>query len=555
MAVPLVVRVVRGDIADASASLIAVGHFNALPPSGAELAVDRRLGGLITRREAMLRGALGTTHFLPPLASPLVAGAVLVVCLGEPEAFVAARLPEVAGALVEAAATIGARDVATVVHAPGADVAETAEALVVAFLRARGLVAGGRRVRELTLVELDEGRFEAIAAAVRRAGAGGRTVKVIVDAGGDGGPPGPAAEVPAAPARPAPGAAILRLGFTRAGGDLRVTRASEGALSLGCTGDYPAKVATTLPVELRDAIAEPDRATRAWALEHVGAKLGNAFLAPLKAGASAVFDAEHSPVAVVVDGWTAELPWELLHSKLGFVALRLPFARQLELSDLGRQGAFVEPHPRLRALVIGDPQGNLDAARREGEAVAGLLERVAGAEVELIAGPAEYRKVSRALDARSHDVLHFAGHAQYEPGRPGDSGLVLEDGLLTPEDLGARHCLPRLIVANACHASAMDAQLEGAQQARSLTASLLTAGARAFLAAAWQVDDIAAETFAEAFYRAVAPVDEGPVALGEAVRQGRAAVVDRHGIDQPAWAAYTLYGDPRRTALETTGRA
>jgi hypothetical protein len=78
---------------------------------------------------------------------------------------------------------------------------------------------------------------------------------------------------------------------------------------------------------------------------------------------------------------------------------------------------------------------------------------------------------------------------------------------------------------------------------------LLTAGARAFLGAMRQVRDDVAVTFASAFYAALAPVGDGPEPVGEAVRQGRAAVVAEHGEDEPGWAAYALYGAPWRLAV------
>ena len=49
---PLVIRLMSGDITRVRASLIVVNHFNGLPPSGAEAAIDEALGGVISWRAA-----------------------------------------------------------------------------------------------------------------------------------------------------------------------------------------------------------------------------------------------------------------------------------------------------------------------------------------------------------------------------------------------------------------------------------------------------------------------------------------------------------------------
>ena len=154
---PLTIRLAQGDIADAQASLIVVSHLTGLAPAGAAAAIDTVLGGAISRRAPLLRGRFGTPWFLPTLTSPLAAGGVVVILLGEPEHFNPQRLPETGMAIVDAAELVSVRDAATVLHGAGW---LRASAEVAAERMIDGVLTGLTRdpatpLRELTIVEQD----------------------------------------------------------------------------------------------------------------------------------------------------------------------------------------------------------------------------------------------------------------------------------------------------------------------------------------------------------------------------------------------------------------
>jgi hypothetical protein len=544
---PLLVRVARGDVVDVQASMVAVGHLNDVAPTGAEKALDDLLGGAITRRATLLRGRMGTTHFLPTIASPLAAGCVVLVCLGEPEHFSVARLAEAGAALVDAAATVGVRDVATVV--PGASAAETdvraaTALLVTGALNALLRIDGAATLRELTVVEKDPARYDAVLAGVQDA-VTSPAVHVYV------------AELAVRRAVvPRPGATAtpmhLRLGITRSGPDLKVTRIGDDAFDRACVVPYPADLSTELPVTLRDQVllGGGRREKRAERMGSIGAQLFNAFLADAGIDAERLIaDAPDGLVLLRLDASTVDLPWELARLPDGrYLGRAFALSRQVELGQVGRAAAFTGGLGPLCALVVGNAAGGLRGPVGEAKAVARHL-RAAGGSVDLLCGEVTYAQVSAKLNERSYDVLHYAGHAQFVEGRPEASGFVLADALLTPTDLGTRRFIPRLVVANACHSAAVASPYAGAEETRTLVTGLLSAGARAFVGAMWQVDDAAAVTFARAFYDAAGPGGPGPEPVGEAVRRGREAVVAEHGEVEPSWAAYALYGSPWRTIL------
>lgn len=143
-------------------------------------------------------------------------------------------------------------------------------------------------------------------------------------------------------------------------------------------------------------------------------------------------------------------------------------------------------------------------------------------------------------------VLHVASHGEVDPDSPVNSGVILSDSAVRIDQqvvLGsafARKAAP-LVFLNACQqASDAGASLvEGG-----LAAAFLQAGARAFVAPLWSIDDTLAKQFAVDFYAAA--LGQGrPV--GEVVRELRARYVARPERDQTTPLAYCFYGHPALT--------
>lgn len=548
-ATPFVVRVAAGDITQAQATVIVVNHFNGLPPSGAERAIDRILGGAISRRAA--RGALeshfGATHFLPAEHAPLAASAVLVIGLGDPEKFTTERLPEVGSALVEAVATFGIRDAATILHGAGSAGTPHERA---ATLFAEGLltglsqVPGGDCFRELLIVERASEHVPEIERGIAAA-RGTAGVHVYVES-----EKLEARTAPTGDEAPRRVPEHLRIGITRAATELKVTVIGHGAYDCAAGAEYPVELAERLTANLqKQVLVEFDPTRRATALESIGAQLYNAFVGWTPFGLARLLEApEAEHIVLRLDRATAALPWEILYTDDTFLSRTRVLARQLEAEAPGRQAPLREPGRTVKVLVVGDPKGDLPGARAEAVSVAARLRDLGDVEVEELIENVTYDRVSRELDTTNYDILHYAGHAHYDQVRRA-SGLVLDDATLTAEDLSTRRFFPQLIFANACNsAETGDARdsYSGAQATRDLVGGTLRAGVRTFIGSSWVVEDNVAATFAGSFYETVVGLDEDGrrMPVGEAVRRAREAVVATHGLEAHGWAGYALYGSP-----------
>jgi hypothetical protein len=259
------------------------------------------------------------------------------------------------------------------------------------------------------------------------------------------------------------------------------------------------------------------------------------------------------------------------------MARQLRTAYSPRLEELGAR-------QELRILVIGDPGDpetghSLEHAREEAVAVAELL-RSRELNVTLLVGapedgtgagplhgsgtpPAAYFDVVQHLLAGEFDIVHYCGHADFDPAAPARAGWVFKGGLLTATELEGMERPPALVVANACLTSQVwkidpkakperpPAALSAPRVSReagilpTLADEFFRRGVCDYIGTAWPVPSIPALRFARKFYTELLA---GKV-LGEAVRLARESLFEgRSEFAQyaSAWAAYQHYGDPTR---------
>ena len=220
------------------------------------------------------------------------------------------------------------------------------------------------------------------------------------------------------------------------------------------------------------------------------------------------------------------------------------------------QQALVErqerrPEQALTMRIIANPQGDLAEASREGKTIQDEL----ASESQRLRVEVRHRRSGTAAvkTALSQcDVLHYAGHADYDLQDPAQSGWRLADGKLTARDvmqLGETTSMPALVFSNACQSGQTQPwslSQEAEQGIYSLANAFLLAGTQHYIGSFWEIPDQPSSTFAIAFYRALA---QG-IGIGEALRRARQALAERYGEDSVVWASYVLYGDPTARYLD-----
>ncbi|GAA1298334.1 CHAT domain-containing protein [Saccharothrix xinjiangensis] len=239
-------------------------------------------------------------------------------------------------------------------------------------------------------------------------------------------------------------------------------------------------------------------------------------------------EVRESPGPMLVRSNEMLVPWELLHDGREFLGLAYDLGQGSVVSGPFRMGRDIG---RLeQVLIVGDPLGDLPAARREAERIAEWL-RARGTRCELLLGEqATLANVVTKLSSTQYDLLHYCGHVTIRS-RPADSGLLLhrrsllnESALMTASRIGA----PPVVFVNGCRAVGPIANL---------CVSFMTMGAKVVIGTRAEVAEESAQRFAEEFYRRL--LDDQTA--GAAIREARRSVLDER---DGAWASFLLYGNP-----------
>jgi len=281
-----------------------------------------------------------------------------------------------------------------------------------------------------------------------------------------------------------------------------------------------------------------------------------------------------------VDRDTARIHWEMLGTRADDYAAEKPVAlndcvaRQLRTSYSPPPSRPATPAGPLRALVIGDPGDpdkgyDLPGARREAISVAQLL-AARGVQVDaLIASPKATRdgdlrkyepatalEVLRLLRNHRYDLMHYAGHGDFDPDDPEHrAGWIFGERFFTSRELGGIDSVPALVVANACLSALTSRKHGSARSQRSsaddallpgLVDEFFMRGVRNYVGTAWEVNDEGAVLFAKTLYGALIPGGNGtaPETLGRALLRARQALKQQDALYGALWAAYQHYGDP-----------
>jgi CHAT domain-containing protein len=180
---------------------------------------------------------------------------------------------------------------------------------------------------------------------------------------------------------------------------------------------------------------------------------------------------------------------------------------------------------------------SLPYAAREARGIATLFPGTA-----LAIGKAATKATSRE-ELRSHSVLHFATHAEFDEADPLGTSLLLAsttgaDSRLEVQEIFGLDLHASLVVLSACE-TALGTLTRG-DELTGLTRAFIYAGTPSVITTLWQVNDRSAFELMGEFYRQL----HAGRNKAEALRLAQLAILDLH--PQPYhWAAYGLIGEPR----------
>jgi CHAT domain-containing protein/pimeloyl-ACP methyl ester carboxylesterase len=555
-------RFAFGSITEADTRALAVGIFKDVAPSGAARALDQRVDGAITEvsRRRMFSGNVGEIFVLPTGRHAVAADYIAFVGLGAFDRFTDDVLQIAAENLIRTFVSCHVEEFATVLFGGGSgeSPASALRNLLVGFIRGLSDADTDHHFRRLVICEWDQERFTDLKGELYRLSSTSlcQDVEFTFDEVALKAPP----EMPARAARLRPAKdpmyLIVRQEQSRKGKfDVRTSILTAGQKATVVTGVRTVEERTLDPLIAR--LVSPAVKD----LSSDGLKLAKLLLSDEIVAVLPRHRQHH--LIVVHDAPMSRIPWETIALGTGekagkpwfpaaeeglthrYAAENLSVAKWLE--DRLQDDVFT-------VLLVVNPTEDLDGAEQEGARVRELLANLPGCRMEVLRGGAATRPaLLSAFSSGKFDLIHYAGHAFFDQGRPERCGILCHAGsVLSGADLAGLGNLPTLVFFNACESGRIRrtrgsrsvpptrpaaARVEQVAVGSGFAEAFMRGGVANFLATYWPVGDLAAKVFAAEFYGYLMK----GASVREAIQHGRRAVRDKGSKD---WADYVFYGDP-----------
>ena len=553
----LEIQLANCSITDINARAYVLGLFREVTPSGAAAVIDKKLGGIIAEftQRRMFGGNVGEIFILPASRSLLLTDMILFAGLGTYDSLVRSGgniTQSVAENILRTLIRTHIDDFATVLFGASgeATIAQTLDDLLSGFLRAKLDSDGDQRFRRITLCEFDPERYLKIKHELFRL-----TSTPLFDN----------IELNITESSP-PQAPASLLQEPSAGAIRAIVRAPD-PIYLMARDDAPTEdensrfQVSLLPPTSKAAILSDTTLVKKSALDTVLARtesltfdkvadFGNTWAKMVLPEsirlALPLYQDRH--LIVVHDATSSRLPWETLHLKKWAPALAGGMSHRY-LSDNLSVAKYLEKRRQdsnLNVLLIVDPTETLEGAKAEATRILEVLDRKKHVSVDTIEGSEGTRQtIVKAITSGKYDVLHYAGHAQFNAANRSESGILCANNQqLTGADLSRLGNLPSLVFFNACESGRLRGnskpKIKNPKQLRQesigFAEAFLRGGVANFVGTYWPVGDDSAKTFGSSFYQAII----AGKTLGEAVSSARGEVYGKAELD---WADYIHYGD------------
>jgi hypothetical protein len=260
--------------------------------------------------------------------------------------------------------------------------------------------------------------------------------------------------------------------------------------------------------------------------------------------AEAVTSSGDRPVVIFkIDKTLAYLPLEMMHDGRAYLCHSLPVGRVLYAEDTGVRPVLRAKKP-LSIVLVADPSEDGAISRdveREIDAVRRVFRSGGDFALKIAVGrEADEKRILADLPGAA--VFHVTGHGTFDEDER-LSGIKLGQGrVLSGPSLEGLLDAPTFAFLNVC-APASEQTWKGSM---GLIETLLKRGTRACVASLWDLRSPSATFVAVRFYAHLL----AGVTFGEALRRARLEAAEKMGFDDPTWAAYALYGDPRLTLVD-----
>jgi tetratricopeptide (TPR) repeat protein len=239
------------------------------------------------------------------------------------------------------------------------------------------------------------------------------------------------------------------------------------------------------------------------------------------------------------------IPWELLYDGREFLSLKFDLGRFIHTKEKLSSPQYRSQGSALKILILANPTGDLKSAYAEGLHIKNNFDRKRkDVIIDFKSTSIDTLYVKKNL--RDYDIVHFAGHCEYDSQNPDNTGWVLIDSRFTTTDilaLAQAASLPTLIFSNGCYSAKGSSGVNDVscrEKNYSLASAFLFSGVRHYIGTIWKIEDPLSLVFASEFY---GQLIKG-ASVGGSMRLARLRLIREYGFAAISWGSYILYGDP-----------
>jgi CHAT domain-containing protein len=194
--------------------------------------------------------------------------------------------------------------------------------------------------------------------------------------------------------------------------------------------------------------------------------------------------------------------------------------------------------------MIGNPSEDLNESQQETDLLYENMLKVSETEITKYIGSEITKKNFLTALSSGYDIIHYAGHAEFDKKEPDRSFLKFKDGFCYAYEI--RQFItdnpPKLAFINACSSARETHESMSKYETNipSLARVFLYAGVNAYIGSMWSVHDSSAAAFAIWFYKYL--IDG--YTIGDAMRRARINIYKKGTKNDVGWSPFILYGDP-----------
>ncbi len=243
---------------------------------------------------------------------------------------------------------------------------------------------------------------------------------------------------------------------------------------------------------------------------------------------------DDTTLVIIHDAQASRVPWETIEVGKRLIAVTQGITRKYAAENLSI-GKWLDSRALredIEMLLVVNPTADLPGADAEGKRIKEVLGSISGIRItELNKQQATWNRVRSELRGGKYDVIHYAGHAFFDPNKRSNSGILCHgDRVLSGADLSNLQHLPALAFFNACESGRVrkPGERRGGRSTQDrvdrnvgLAEAFLRGGVANYVGTYWPVGDATAKSFAGDFYTALLQGDR----ISEAILKARKSIV------------------------------